>query len=73
MNIYTVETSPETSKSKDYITVRCPHYFADGFKCGRQLFRLRCDGWASIEIKCPKCKTTLRVNIVGTGSAVEQR
>ena len=75
MNIYTTEISPETSDTKGYTVVRCPHDFADGHKCKRQLFRLRCNDNTTIEIKCPKCKTVLRINVIGTkpNSAVEQR
>lgn len=64
MNFYTVEIPPETSDN-DYIEVRCPHNHPDGHKCRRMLFRFKCKGSTSIEIRCPKCKTIIRVNVVG--------
>lgn len=66
MRIYTTETSPEAKDEKKYISVRCPHIDTYGYVCGRQLLRLTCDGSATMEIKCPKCKSVVRVNVVGT-------
>lgn len=64
MQFYTVETSPEVQNGEKYVSVRCPHIGINGYVCDRQLLRLVCDGNASIEIKCPKCKSLIRVKVL---------
>lgn len=61
MNVYTIEIPSKETHINSHMVIRCPHVSEDGFKCGRQLFRLRCVGMASIEVKCPKCKAVLRI------------
>lgn len=65
MRIYTTETTPEVKDGKKYISIRCPHIDMYGYVCGRQLMRLSCDGSAVLEVKCQKCKSVIRVNVVG--------
>lgn len=65
MNIYPVETRPEDRDGMPFVSVRCPHIDRCGYVCGRQLLRLVCDGNATIELKCPKCKSIILVKVVG--------
>lgn len=65
MDVYTIETGGEKQDGRRYVSARCPHIGRDGYVCDRQLLKVECKGDATIEIKCPKCKSLVRVRVIG--------
>ncbi len=63
MAVYTIESRPEDKDNSKYVSIRCPHIGINGYVCERQLIRFIKGSDAEFEIKCPKCKSVIRVSI----------